>query len=58
MKGIYTRNDSPSEVEFPVEAAPGHVRGGDVLESLVGDDVYDGAHHAGPGQRRVERGTT
>lgn len=33
----------PSEVELPVEASPGHVRGGDVLEALVGDDVDDGA---------------
>lgn len=52
---MYTRNYSPSEVKFPVEAAPGHVRGCDVLESLVGDDVYDGAHHAGPGRRGVEK---
>ena len=53
---INTKKDSPSEVKFPVEAAPGHVRGRDVLKGLVGDDVNDGTHHAGPARRRGESG--
>ena len=36
------------EVELPVEAAPGHVRGGDVLKGLVRDDVDDGTHDGFP----------
>ena len=34
------------EVELPVEPAPGHVGGGDVLETLVRDHVNHGAHHS------------
>ena len=40
--------DSPSEVEFPVEAAPGHVRGGDVLERVVRYHVDNGTYHRFP----------
>ena len=43
----------PSEVELPVEPAPGHVRGGDVLERVVGDDVDDRAHDSFPGNLSV-----
>ncbi len=39
------RNAIPTEIEFPVEAAPSHVRGRHVLEVFIGDDVDDGADH-------------
>ena len=40
----------PPEVELPVEPAPGHVGGGDVLEALVRDHVDHGANHGFPDQ--------
>ena len=45
--------------QFPVEAPPGHVRGCDVLEGLVRDDVNDGADDRLPvlgdlGQERLQ----
>jgi len=39
----------PAEVELPVEAAPSHVRSGDVLKRVVADHVYDWARHSSPG---------
>lgn len=31
----------PSEVQFPIEASPGHVARRDVLEGVVADYIYD-----------------
>ena len=39
------RNGVPTEIKFPVEAAPSHVRPGDVLEWLVADDVDYWTNH-------------
>ena len=38
----------PTEVQFPVEATPGEVRGRDVLERVVRDHVDDGADDRSP----------
>ena len=39
---------SPSKVEFPVEASPGHIAGCDVLEAFVGDHINHRAHYCLP----------
>lgn len=51
--------NAPSEVELPVEAAPGHVARRNVLEGVVADDVDDGADDglsilANPREQRLE----
>ena len=38
----------PSEVELPVEAAPGHVGGGHILKGVIADHIDDRTYHAGP----------
>ena len=39
---------SPSKVEFPVEASPGHIAGCDVLKAFVGDHINHRAHYCLP----------
>ena len=39
-------NYAVPEVELPVEPAPGHIGGGDILETLVRDHINHGAHHS------------
>ena len=46
---------SPSEVEFPVKASPGHIAGRNVFKAFVRDHVNHRAHHCLPIGRWKER---